>query len=168
MVTIMRTTAKATAYTGDGLQRLAEIIKQARGAENVFQFSKKVGISHSSIGRLERMEINQPDIATFEKLAPIVGYSVPELIAICSGENALIPVRTYYEAEQVYPVVDQLPPQELSRLAIYIVKKMGSPVCDRRKPVMQDEDYSHFVAGLPRKQLSALLRAIALRLEAED
>jgi hypothetical protein len=158
---------RKTIYTREGLQKLAEIVFKARNGEGMRPFSIKTGLSHSTIDRLEKAEISQPDFLTLEKLSPFVGYSVQELIAICSGDNAVLPARTYYQAEQVFPIVDQLPKHELAKMVFYLVKKIAAGSLPP-KPVVQNEDYSHMVAGLNPGQVSKLLRAIALKVEAED
>jgi transcriptional regulator with XRE-family HTH domain len=154
-----------TLYTYEGLEKLAEIIRTARGHEKVRPFARKVGVSYATIDRLEKGEVLEPEIATLEKLAPHLGYTRDELVAICAGENAPQPVREYKFAEDVIPIVDQLPDREAAKVAQHIVARLVQPKVSLNG--IKGEGVSFHLELMSQSDLANLLRAIASRVEKE-
>ncbi|MBD2771202.1 hypothetical protein [Iningainema tapete] len=114
-----------TLYTLEGLQKLAEIVNQARGHMSYRDFGDKIDISHTTLRRIAQLEVKEPEISTLAKLAPHTPYSLEELIAICQSSNAPTRVRTYKTAEDVLPAVEELPPTEAARLAQMIIARLA-------------------------------------------
>jgi transcriptional regulator with XRE-family HTH domain len=154
-----------TLYTYDGLEKLAEIIRTARGHEKVRPFARKVGVSHATIDRLENGEVLEPEITTLEKLAPHLGYTREELIAICAGDNSPQPMRPYRLAEDVIPMVDQLPDREAAKVAQHIVARLAQPKVSLNG--VKGEGVSFHLELMSQVDLAELLRAIATRVEKE-
>ena len=88
------------------------------------RFGELVGISYVTIWKIEIKENLKLQPSTIEALAPVLGYSVNELIAICTGKLAaqtsdaqpVPPCREFLIAEQVLPIIQQLPTEEKRRL----------------------------------------------------
>lgn len=152
-----------TLYTYDGIEKLAQIIRTARGHEKVRPFARKVGVSYATIDRLERGEVREPAIDTLEKLSPYLGYSREELIAICAGENSPQPIRAYRLAADVLPIVDQLPDREAAIVAQHIIARLAEPKVSFKK--VDGEGVSLNLELMSQRDLAGLLRAIALRIE---
>lgn len=152
-----------TLYTYNGLEKLAEIIRTARGHEKVRAFARKVGVSHATIDRLEKGEVLEPEITTLEKLAPHLGYTREELIAICAGDNSPHPVREYRLAEDVIPIIDQLPDREAAKIIQHIAARLAQPKVSLNG--VKGEGVSFHLELMSHGDLAELLRAIAFRVE---
>lgn len=152
-----------TVYTYEGIEKLAEIIRAARGHESGRAFAKKVGLSPTAIDRILKGEVMEPELKTLEKLAPHVGYTREELIAICAGENAPQPAREYKLAEDVIPIVDQLPDREAAKVAQHIITRLVQPKVSLNG--VKGEGVSFHLELMSQKDLANLLRAIASRVE---
>jgi transcriptional regulator with XRE-family HTH domain len=113
-----------TLYTEAGLRQLAEIIKSARQHRSLRDFEAVTGVSHATIARLERCEVSNPEDNTLSLIAPHTSYSLEELKAIAQ-ERERGEIRKYRLAEDVLPIVDELPRREIARLAQIIVGKLG-------------------------------------------
>lgn len=101
-------------FTPRGLRALAQLVWQARGKHSYRDFYKLTSISHSTVRRLERAEVN-PDMATLRKLAPHTGYSLDQLLAICQGKPP-----ESHTAEYVMALIDELPPHERVKVKEYV------------------------------------------------
>ncbi|NEQ26937.1 MAG: helix-turn-helix transcriptional regulator [Microcoleus sp. SIO2G3] len=112
-----------TAFTEEGLRRLAEIIKTARGERNSSEFAKIVGINYMTIIRLENCEVKTPKISTLQKLERFTPFSWEELLAIGTGQSGATR-RDILTADDVMPYVTQLPLTEIGRL----IQKLGEIV----------------------------------------
>jgi len=113
-------------YTPGGLQSLAAIVKRARGSKSLREFGDLVDVSHATIGRMERLEVTNPEDSTLEKLAPFTPYSLDELKAIGQEREQHSPVRDFRVAEDVWPMVDELPDAEMARLAKMIIDRLAA------------------------------------------
>lgn len=112
-------------YTFEGLQRLSEIIREARGHEPQRAFARRLGVSHRTISRLEEIEVQEPEITTLQKLAPALGYTKEQLVAILEGKkSSILPQGDVIAASEIFPVVDQLSRAEIGKLMHYIVDKL--------------------------------------------
>lgn len=103
-----------------GLEDLARLVKQKRGSMSLPQFGEVVGLSYVTIWKIELKENPKLQPSTIEALAPVLGYSVDELITICTGRritpSSAEPRREFLTADQVLPIIHQLPPNEKRRL----------------------------------------------------
>lgn len=113
-----------TLYTELGLRRLAEIIKSAREHRSYREFESVTGVSHATIRRLELCEVKNPEDNTLVQVAPFTPYSYEELKAIAQ-ERERGEIRKYRIAEDLLPMVNELPSREAARLAQMIVGKLG-------------------------------------------
>lgn len=154
-----------TVYTYEGIEKLAEIIRVARGHLSGRAFAKKVGLSTTSIERILKGEVKEPELKTLEKLAPHLGYTREELMAICAGDNSPQPVREYRLAEDVIPIIDQLPPREAAKIAQHIIAQLIQPKVSLNG--IKGEGVSFHLELMSQVDLADLLRAIALRVEKE-
>jgi transcriptional regulator with XRE-family HTH domain len=152
-----------TVYTYEGIEKLAEIIRVARGHESARAFAKKVGLSPTAIDRILKGEVQEPELKTLEKLAPFLGYTRDELIAICAGDNAPQPVREYRLASDVLPIVDQLPDREAAKVAQHIIARLAQPKVSLNG--VKGEGVSFHLELMSQADLADLLRAIAFRVE---
>jgi transcriptional regulator with XRE-family HTH domain len=154
-----------TVYTWEGIQKLAEIIRAARGHLSGRAFAKKVGLSPTSIDRILGGEVKEPELKTLEKLAPHLGYTRDELIAICIGDNSPQPVREYRLAEDLIPMIDQLPDREAAKVAQHIIARLTQPKVSLNG--IKGEGVSFHLELMSQTDLADLLRAIATRVEKE-
>lgn len=108
----------ADGWSAEGLARLAEIVKQKRGDLTISQFSRLAGLSFGTVRGIETVQQPKLRIATLAALAPLVGVSVEELLSICTIRNtpSSPPCREFLIAEQVLPIIQQLPAEEKRRL----------------------------------------------------
>ena len=154
-----------TVYTYEGIEKLAEIIRAARGHLSGRAFAKKVGLSPTSIDRILNGEVMEPELKTLEKLAPHLGYTRDELIAICAGDNSPQPAREYKLAQDVIPIIDQLPDREAAILAQHIIARLAQPKVSLNG--VKGEGVSFHLELMSQVDLADLLRAIATRVEKE-
>lgn len=106
---------KETLYTEAGLKKLAQIAKNARGDRSYREFEKIAGVSHAAMRRVELVEVKNPDDTTLAKIAPYTPYSFEELKAIAQ-ERQVGELRRYRTAEDLLPLVNELPVEERARL----------------------------------------------------
>ncbi|ARV58097.1 hypothetical protein BZZ01_05110 [Nostocales cyanobacterium HT-58-2] len=115
-----------TAFTEEGLQRLAEIVRSARGERSYNEFAKLTGVNYMTIIRLERCQVKTPKITTLQKLERFTPFTWEELLAIgteqTGGEK-----REILTADDVMPYVMQLSLSEVGRL----IQKLGEIVALR-------------------------------------
>lgn len=107
--------SKETLYTQAGLKKLAEIARSARGDRSYREFEKITGVSHAAMRRVELNEVKNPDDTTLAKIAPYTPYSFEELKAIAQ-ERSVGELRRYRTAEDLLPLVTELPVEERTRL----------------------------------------------------
>lgn len=114
-------------YKPEGLRKLAEIVRLARGSLSYREFQEITGISHGTIRRIEIQDAKIPDYETLAKLAyPITPYTLEELQAIAMHRvEESIDIRQYRTAEDVLPMVMELPPSEIARLGQMLFAKLG-------------------------------------------
>lgn len=112
--------SKESLYTTDGLKKLADIVRTARGDRGYRAFERLSGVSHAVVRRIELEEVKNPDDTTLAKLAPYTPYNFDELKAIAQ-ERLVGEVRKYRTAEDLLPLVAELPVAERSRLAQLII-----------------------------------------------
>jgi transcriptional regulator with XRE-family HTH domain len=74
-----------------GMIKLAQIVKEARAGMSYRGFGEKIGVSHTSVQRLEGKLSGSKEIKdeTLKKLAPLTKYTYEELRAIVTG-NACV------------------------------------------------------------------------------
>lgn len=104
--------------TAKGLAELSWIVKSARGNLTYEQFGKKVGLSHVTVWRIEAQKAEFIRASSLSILAPYLGYSLEQLIAIAGGkspQNIDMP-QLLLTADNVLPIIHQLPPVEKRRL----------------------------------------------------
>lgn len=122
-----------TAYTTEGLQKLGEMIDAARGSMSVRAFARKTGVNYQTINRLLRLEVQEPEISTLEKLAPYLGRDKYQLIAICEGSRkSKQKSQEILIAEDVLPMIDQLPDLEAARVAQAILARLANALASKR------------------------------------
>lgn len=104
--------------TPEGLAQLAQIVKEARGSLTKEQFGRKVGLSHVTLWRIETQKAEYIRASSLSILAPYVGYSLEQLIAIGKGEKPqeISMPRTLLTADNILPIIHQLPPAEKRKL----------------------------------------------------
>jgi len=108
-----------------GLAKLAEIIKRARGRRSYREFESVTSVSHATLRRIELCEVKSPDYTTLSKLAPFTPYKLEELQAIALGKSHQAEIREYLVAEDVLPMVNELPKAEAGRLAQMIISRLA-------------------------------------------
>ena len=113
-----------TLYTQTGLARLAEIMNSARNHKSYREFEAVTGVSHATLRRLERCEVQNPEDNTLSQIAPFTSFTLEELKAIAQ-ERERGEIRKYRLAEDVLPIVEELPNREAARLAQMIVGRLG-------------------------------------------
>lgn len=117
-------TPKETLYTVAGLTALSQITHTARGDRSFRQFEKLTGISHAALRRLELAEVKNPDDTTLAKLAPYTPYNFEELKAIAQ-ERTVGEKRKFLVAEELMPMVNELPVAEMVRLGQMILSRLA-------------------------------------------
>lgn len=150
-------------YTRFGLEKLAEIVKAARGQDSVRNFAKKAGVSHRTITRLEEANLQEPEVSTLQKIAPLTGYTKEELIAILEGKSHSPEVREYRLLEDVIPIINQLPDTEAAKVAQHIIARLARPKVSLNG--IPGEGVSFHMELMNQKAMADVLRAIAERIE---
>ncbi|MEH2100568.1 MAG: helix-turn-helix domain-containing protein, partial [Nostoc sp.] len=140
-----------------------EIVKTARGQDSVRAFAKKAGISHRTVTRLEEADLHEPEVTTLQKIAPLVGYSKEELIAILEAKAHTPEIRQYRIAEDIIPMINQLPDAEAAKVAQHIIARLARPKISING--IPGEGVSFHIELLNQKEMADLLRAIAERIE---
>lgn len=137
--------------------QLARIVRSARGHKSLRRFSQEAGLSQSTIQRIEEATVMSPQDDTFQGLARAVGRSPEELRAIAQGvpQSSIRSVRI---AEDLIPLVNQLPVVEKARLAQYLIASLA------RTDVAMEEFSSSGIEQLSNREIGVLLRAIGDRL----
>lgn len=105
-------------FTKEGLLELARIVKEARGDKTYEQFGIVVGLSSVTLWRIEAMKAEYIRASSLSNLAPYLGYSLEQLIAIGKGEKPqkIDMPATLLKADNVLPIIHQLPPAEKRKL----------------------------------------------------
>lgn len=149
-------------YTEQGLLKLAQIIKLARGERSYREFEALSGVSHATIRRLELCDVKNPDIATLANLAVHTPYALEELIAVAE-ERDKVDIRQYRTAEEAITIVDQLNHQEAARLAQMIIGRLAKmDVKIEENP--PDDGLLLQIRLMSPEQMAEVLRAVANRL----
>lgn len=149
-------------YTEQGLLKLAQIIKQARGSRSYREFEALSKVSHATIRRLEFCDVKNPDIATLANLAVHTPYTLEELIAVAE-ERDKVDIRQYRTAEEAIAIVDQLNHQETARLAQMIIGRLAKmDVKIEENP--PDDGLLLQIRLMSQEQMAEVLRAVANRL----
>ncbi len=94
------------------------MVRQKRGTLTLPEFAELVGLSYVTIWKIEAEEQPNPRLGTIAALAPHLGLSTEELLGICTSSNVPTPppCRNFLTAEQVLPIIQQLPTDEKRRL----------------------------------------------------
>lgn len=100
-------------------------MRTARGSLSLRAFEKLTKVSVAAIRKIELGETNEPKEKTLRKLAPYVGHSVQELRNIASQVRSP-EARNYRTMEDLWPIVDNLPSEELVRLVQRAAAKLGN------------------------------------------
>lgn len=105
-------------FTTVGLAKLSEIVRRARASLSLRDFQEVVGLSFGAIRDLEQKKVKEVKLSTLAKIAPHTPYTFEELLTICTGEEPSLPpsAREFLLADQVLPIIHQLPPEEKRRL----------------------------------------------------
>lgn len=143
--------------TPEGLGQLARMVKAARGHKSLRRFAQEAGLSQSTIQRIEEAVVDSPSDITFQGLARAMRRSPEELRAIAQG----IPqssVREVRIAEDLIPLVNQLPATEKARLAQYVVASLA------QTDVVLDDFSSSGIEQLSNREIGSLLKLIGDRL----
>jgi transcriptional regulator with XRE-family HTH domain len=130
----------------------------------VRKFAAKAGISHRTVARLEEADLQEPEVSTLQKIAPLTGYSKEELIAILESKPySPTTVREYRLAEDVIPIINQLPDAEAAKVAQHIIARLARPKITING--VEGEGVSFHIELMDQKGMADLLRAIAERIE---
>ncbi len=89
-------------------ERFAKLIKDARGSRTKVEFSRLVGVSHTTIGSWEASE-RLPDRDNLVMLAPVLGYSLEELQTIITGKSVNQNHPSPLSVDKVKREIDSLP-----------------------------------------------------------
>jgi transcriptional regulator with XRE-family HTH domain len=110
-------------YTPDGLARLAKIILAARQARRMSlrSFATLVGVTHKTIDRLETCQFKEPTNDTLARIAPHLGYTLEQLIAIASEKPLSEKPKT---PEEVLPFVSNLNLEQLRQLVSLLQRRI--------------------------------------------
>lgn len=111
-------------YTLEGLEKLAEIIRTARGKEAVRAFARRNDVSHRTISQLEACNVQEPEITTLQKIAPALGYTKEQLIAILEGRPRILSTNSL--AADIFATVDQMERGEIGKLIHYATDRLVS------------------------------------------
>lgn len=101
-------------------ERLASVIKEARGARSQRQFAKDLGISFATIRCWELCE-SFPNAENLELIAKTLGRSLEEFLRYLRNAPGKEPRVT--RAEDLLPLVNELPGREAARLAQMILER---------------------------------------------
>jgi len=150
--------------TTEGLQRLAQIVQEARGKRSYRDFGEATEISHATVRRLEKGEVDNPEVHTLQKLAPYTPYNVSELVAIVSGRPPE-EVRKIFTASDIWPHVEQLPVPEQQKLLLRLIDRLcGSPTQVTR---LQFQGWIHekietlsLTTKIPSERLLAIVQGV--------
>lgn len=124
-------------FTREGLAKLGEIVKAARGGRSYRQFQSLTGLSHTTIRNIELYatdavidedfdspEIKEFKLSTLEDLAPHTGYTAEQLKLICQGHSVADSIDSQFlVAEDVLGFIYKLPASEVLRLAEAVLKR---------------------------------------------
>ncbi|MGL5805914.1 MAG: hypothetical protein ACRC11_10800 [Xenococcaceae cyanobacterium] len=116
--------------TKNGLDKLATIVKQARGTLSPRQFGTLCNLHHMTIRKIEASKNGELELSTFEKLSPHTPYTVEELIAI-SRSQPIDTVKQYRVAEDIAMLATDLPDVELARLVELLAQKLTLRILSR-------------------------------------
>jgi hypothetical protein len=113
-------------YTPKGLKKLAEIVRAARGMRSYREFEAITGVSHGVIRRIEILDAKMPDQRTLSKLAPHTPFSAIQLQTIAMQQEEILEDvdKQYWRAEDVMSVIDNLPDEEIARLAKLLIDRL--------------------------------------------
>ena len=130
-------------FTPEGLAELARIVKQARGNTPYAEFGFEVGVSYTTIWRIEKQERGRLQLETLAALArsPKIGYGYEELIRICTGKQpeATEPLRTFLTAEELMPAIMELPVAERQRLICLVAAEVDvAQMLETMEALMQE------------------------------
>lgn len=100
-------------------------MRSARGAHSLRAFAKSTGVSLSAIWNIELAETKEPRDSTLIKLAPYTGHTLQQLKSIAAEAQLPEETRTYRTMEEIWPLVDGLPAEELARLVQRAAAKLG-------------------------------------------
>ncbi|MHC5754620.1 MAG: hypothetical protein ACYTXF_29090, partial [Nostoc sp.] len=100
---------------------------------------------------------------TLQKIAPLTGYTKEELIAILEAKPHAANIREYRLAEDVIPIVNQLPDAEAAKVAQHIIARLARPKISING--VAGEGVSFHVELMNQKGMADVLRAIAERIE---
>ncbi len=113
-----------------GLELIARVVREARGNLSYRHFGEKIGISHTTIQRLEGKGpgVQEPKDEILQKLAPYTSYSYEDLKAMARGLYTGLKIKKDTEdfkpktATELFTYVDALNDLEAGKLAAYIIQ----------------------------------------------
>ena len=109
-----------------GMDRFIQIIVKARGEYSVREFSEKLGLSHTTLRRLEAGLTKNPDQSTLNMFAQYTPYTADELRAIIE-ERPPAEIREMVTAEDFLKIAKDLPADEVARLVHLLVDYLRHP-----------------------------------------
>ena len=114
-------------YTEAGLAKLGALIQENRMRRGLGlrAYANLLGVHHATIDRLETKRFKEPTNETLAKIAPYLGVSLFELIAIAS-EKPKQTESPYRLAEEIMPLAADLPMTELQILHQWIHERLNS------------------------------------------
>lgn len=111
-------------YTENGRQKIAAMIREARGKRGYRAFEDEIGISHGTIRNLELCQEINISTPTITKIAKYLGYSFEQLQAILLGRDVL--KKRDLTADELMDVVRDLPVSEVVKFAPKFMSYLAS------------------------------------------
>lgn len=128
-------------FTPKGLAELARIVKGARQSLTYEDFGRSIGLSGVTVWKIEAQKVNSVQLNTIVALASSLEYSVEELIAICAGRkpDTVKPLRQNLTAQELLPLIHNLPSHERRRLRQLDLGSMGNKELVETMKALTDE-----------------------------
>ena len=104
-------------------QKLAAILKELQGNLSQRQFAKILQISSFAMRSWIECE-SVPTRENLEKIAKYMGITLDQLLAKLRDQETVASTPNYAKAEQLLPLVDQLPKAEIFKLTRYLVDRL--------------------------------------------
>jgi transcriptional regulator with XRE-family HTH domain len=109
-------------------ERLSSLVKKLRGEKSQRQFAKVLGVSYAAVRSWEESE-SMPGLNSLEKIAAYSNQTVEELLEYLKNEgkdqSKILSFPKAYLAEDLFPQVKQLPRNEKSKLALFLIEELA-------------------------------------------
>ena len=99
-------------------QRLALLIRNARGDESQRAFAKQIGVSYSSLQAWEAAN-SVPDFENLIAIAEFLGIQTSELVRHILAEASEMETKIPKDAAELLPLIEMLTPRERIKLINY-------------------------------------------------